>query len=50
MKAAIDDLQYMCKKGICSWAEFGKAMDALYLARDEYLNEQHKIVAESFNI
>ena len=46
MKAAIDDLQYMSKKGIYSWAEFGKAIDALYKARDEYMSIQHAIVNE----
>ncbi len=49
MKAAIDELQYMSKKGIYSWTEFGRAMDALYKARDEYMNVQHEIVAEVFN-
>ena len=49
MKAAIDELREMSKKGIYSWTDFGKAMDTLYKARDEYMNEQHKIVAETFN-
>ena len=49
MKMAIDDIQSMTKNGIYSWAEFGKAMDALYKARDEYMNVQHEIVAETYN-
>jgi hypothetical protein len=49
MKSAIDDIQVMTKKGIYSWTEFGEAMDALYKARDEYINVQHEIVAETFN-
>lgn len=49
MKAAIDELQEMTRKGIDSWAEFGDAMDALYRARDEYINVQHEIIAETYN-
>jgi hypothetical protein len=49
MKAAIDELKEMSKKGIYSWTAFGEAMDALYKARDEYMNIQHEIVAETFN-
>lgn len=40
MKAAIDDLQEMTKMGIDSWTEFGKALDAVYKARDAYYNTQ----------
>ena len=49
MKAAIDDIQCMTKTGIYSWTEFGKALDALYKARDEYMNVQHEIVVEAYN-
>ena len=49
MKNAIDDLREMSKKGIYSWTEFGKAMDALYKARDAYMNVQHEIVRENYN-
>lgn len=48
MKAAIDDLHYMSKNGIYSWTEFGKVLDALYKARDEYMKVQHDIVRETF--
>lgn len=48
MKAAIDDIQQMTKKGIYSWTEFGKTLDELYRARDAYINEQHKIVLENY--
>ena len=40
MKYAIDDLQELTRKGIDSWAEFGKALDAVYEARDAYYNLQ----------
>ena len=49
MKAAIDDIQYITKNGIYSWAEFGNAMDVLYKARDEYMNVQHEIANEAYN-
>ena len=49
MKAAIDELQHLSKKGIYSWTAFGEALDAIYKARDEYMQVQHEIVAETFN-
>jgi hypothetical protein len=49
MKAAIDEIQYLSKKGICSWTAFGEAMEALYKARDEYMKAQYEIVAEVYN-
>ena len=48
MKAAIDDLQEMTSRGIDSWADFGKALDALYEARDAYYNTQLNIVIKTF--
>ena len=49
MKATIDELQEITRTGIDSWTEFGKALDALYKARDEYTNVQHEIVVEAYN-
>ena len=49
MKAAIDELQEMTKKGIYSWVEFGKALDAIYEARDAYYQIQLDIAAQTFN-
>lgn len=49
MKVAIDELREMSKKGIYSWTEFGKVLDALYTARDEYMRVQYEIAAETFN-
>ena len=48
MKDAIDIIRQMSKNGIESWADFGKALDNLYKARDAYMQEQHKIVLESY--
>ena len=48
MKAAIDDLQDMTRTGIDSWAEFGKALDAVYAARDAYYNLQLDIAVKTF--
>lgn len=48
MKAAIDGLQEMTSKGIDSWAEFGKALDAIYKARDDYYNTQLDISIKAF--
>ena len=48
MKAAIDVIQHMSKKGIDSWTEFGKALDVLFQARDAYMQEQHHIVLEKY--
>ena len=48
MKDAIDVIRQMSENGIYSWAEFGKALDELYRARDAYINEQHKIVLENY--
>lgn len=48
MKAAIDDLQEMTRRGIDSWAEFGKALDAIYKARDDYYNTQLDISIKTF--
>ena len=47
MKNAIDELQAMTKNGIASWTEFGKCLDAIYKARDEYMKAQHEIVLEA---
>ena len=47
MKNAIDELREMSKSGIDSWTEFGKALDAIYRARDEYMKVQHEIVLEA---
>ena len=49
MKNAIDELQTMTKNGIPSWTEFGKCLDAIYKARDEYMKVQHEIVRENYN-
>ena len=48
MKVAIDDLQEMTSRGIDSWAEFGKALDAIYKARDDYYNTQLDISIKTF--
>ena len=48
MKAAIDDLQELAKMGIDSWAEFGKALDAVYKARDAYYNTQLDISIKTY--
>lgn len=48
MKAAIDELQEMTRKGIDSWAEFGKALDAVYEARDAYYKLQLDISIKYF--
>ena len=48
MKAAIDDLQEMTKMGIDSWTEFGKALDAVYKARDAYYNTQLDISIKTY--
>ena len=48
MKEAIDVIRYMSKNGIDSWTDFGKALDELYLAREAYINEQHKIILETY--
>ena len=49
MKAAIDELQVITKNGISSWAEFGKCLDSIYKARDEYMKVQHEIIRENYN-
>ena len=48
MKAVIDELQEMTRMGIDSWAEFGKVLDALYRARDEYYNTQLDISVKTY--
>ena len=48
MKAAIDELQEMTKMGIDSWADFGKALDAIYTARDAYYNTQLDISVKTY--
>lgn len=48
MKAAIDELQEMTRIGIDSWADFGKALDAIYKARDEYYNTQLDISVKTY--
>lgn len=48
MKDAIDELREMTRKGIDSWAEFGKALDAVYEARDAYYNLQLDIAIKTF--
>ena len=48
MKAAIDELQEMTRMGIDSWADFGKALDAIYKARDAYYNLQLDISVKTF--
>lgn len=48
MKAAIDDLQELTTRGIDSWAEFGKVLDAVYKARDVYYDTQLDIAIKTF--
>ena len=48
MKAAIDELQEMTKMGIDSWADFGKALDAVYKARDAYYSTQSDISIKTY--
>ena len=48
MKAAIDELQELTRMGIDSWADFGKALDAIYKARDEYYNTQLDISVKTY--
>lgn len=48
MKTAIDTIRQMSNNGIDSWTEFGKALDALYKARDAYMEEQHRIIIENY--
>lgn len=48
MKAAIDELQEITRTGIDSWAEFGRALDAVYAARDAYYNLQLDIAVKTF--
>ena len=49
MKYAIDELECITENGISSWTSFGKALDAIYKARDEYIKVQYEIAAEVFN-
>jgi coproporphyrinogen III oxidase len=49
MQNAIDELRLMTQNGIPSWTKFGKCLDAIYRARDEYVKVQHDIVLENAN-